>query len=49
MNEFLAAAPNAEVAHGTLGCLVSLNDLADRLPVPLADDEVLELGVHRMS
>jgi flavorubredoxin len=48
MNEFLAAAPNAEVAHGTLGCLVSLNDLADRLPVPLADDEVFELGVHRI-
>lgn len=48
MNEFLAAAPNAEVAHGTLGCMVSINDLADRLPVPLADDDVLELGVHRV-
>src|SRR5580693_10247418 len=35
MNEFLAAAPQAEVAHGALGCLVSLNDLADRTPVPL--------------
>jgi flavorubredoxin len=48
MNQLLAAAPNAEVAHGTLGCLVSINDLADRLPVPLADGEVIELGNHRV-
>ena len=32
MNELLAAAPQAEVAHGALGCMVSLNDLADRTP-----------------
>ncbi|MFJ9695647.1 MBL fold metallo-hydrolase [Kitasatospora sp. NPDC101183] len=44
MNEFLAAAPRAEVAHNTLGCLVSLNDLADRPPVPMDDGEVLDLG-----
>ena len=37
MNEFLAAAPSAKVAHGALGCMVSINHLADRLPVPLAD------------
>lgn len=48
MNQFLAAAPRAEVAHGGLGCLVSLNDLADRPPVPLADGQVLELGRHRV-
>jgi flavorubredoxin len=48
MNELLAAAPQAEVAHGILGCLVSLNDLADRPPVPLADGQVLELGAHRV-
>ena len=48
MNELLAAAPQAEVAHGALGCLVSLNDLADRLPVPLADGQVIELGEHRV-
>ncbi len=48
MNQFLAAAPQAEVAHGGLGCLVSLNDLADRPPVPLADGHVLELGRHRV-
>ena len=30
MNEWLAVAPQAEVAHGQTGCLVSLNDMADR-------------------
>src|SRR5919108_690147 len=32
MNEWLAAAPQAEVAHGVIGCLVSLNDLAGVSP-----------------
>src|SRR5918999_4195087 len=32
MNQWLAAAPRAEVAHGALGCEVSLNDMADRPP-----------------
>jgi flavorubredoxin len=44
MNEWLAAAPQAEVAHGVIGCLVSLNDMADRPPRALADGEVLDLG-----
>ena len=48
MNRLLDAAPQAEVAHGALGCLVSLNDMADRPPVPLADGEVIELGEHRV-
>jgi flavorubredoxin len=48
MNEWLAAAPQAEVAHGMIGCLVSLNDLADRPPRPLADGEVLDLGGKRV-
>ena len=48
MNQFLAAAPRAEIAHGALGCMVSLNDLADRPPVPLANGQVLELGTHRV-
>jgi flavorubredoxin len=48
MNELLAAAPRAEVAHGALGCMVSLNDLADRAPVALADGQVIELGRHRV-
>jgi flavorubredoxin len=48
MNLFLAAAPGAQIAHGVMGCMVSLNDLANRPPVPLADGEVLELGTHRV-
>ncbi|MER7987163.1 MBL fold metallo-hydrolase [Streptomyces noursei] len=44
MNEFLAVAPRAQVAHGLQGCLVSLNDLADRPPRPLAHGETLDLG-----
>jgi flavorubredoxin len=28
MNDWLAAAPTAQVAHGTMGCIVSVNDQA---------------------
>jgi flavorubredoxin len=44
MNEWLAIAPNAEVAHGQTGCYVSLNDMADRTPRVLQDGEVIEIG-----
>jgi flavorubredoxin len=48
MNNWLAAAPNAQVAHGQTACMVSLNDLADRAPRPLADSEALDLGGKRV-
>jgi flavorubredoxin len=48
MNELLAAAPNAQVAHGALGCMVSVNEMADRPPLPLADGEIIELGTKRV-
>jgi flavorubredoxin len=48
MNQWLAAAPQAQVVHGTLGVMVSLNDLADRPPRALAEGEVLDLGGHRV-
>jgi flavorubredoxin len=48
MNQWLAAAPHAEVAHGVVGCMVSLNDLADRPPRPLTDGELLDLGGKRV-
>lgn len=48
MNDWLAASPAAEVAHGVLGCLVSINDLADRPPRQLADGEVIDLGGKRV-
>ena len=44
MNEWLAIAPHALVAHGQVGCDVSLNDMADRPPRVLADGEVIDLG-----
>lgn len=44
MNEFLAAAPDAQVAHGRIGCMTSLNDLCDRPPRVMQDGEVLDLG-----
>ena len=48
MNMWLTAAPHAEVAHGALGCAVSLDDLCDRPPRPLADGEVIDLGGKRL-
>lgn len=44
MNEFLAVAPQAQVTHNALACMVSVGDMADRPPHPTADGEVLELG-----
>lgn len=44
MNQWLEAAPQAVVAHGEVGCMVSLNDLADRPPRVLQHEEVLDLG-----
>ncbi|WP_374654161.1 MBL fold metallo-hydrolase [Dongia sp.] len=44
MNDWLALAPRAQVAHGKTGCFVSLNDLADRPPRMLDDGEVIDIG-----
>jgi flavorubredoxin len=48
LNEWLAAAPEATVVQGNIGCMVSISDIADRPPRPLADGEVLDIGGHRM-
>jgi flavorubredoxin len=48
MNELLASAPQAQIAHGGLGCAVSIAEMADRPPRPLADGEVIELGTKRV-
>jgi flavorubredoxin len=47
MNQWLAAAPNAQVAHGMTGVGVSLADQADRAPRVLAHGEVIDLGGKR--
>jgi flavorubredoxin len=48
MNMWLATAPRSQVAHGALGCSVSLNDLCDRPPRALAEGEVIDLGGKRV-
>lgn len=48
MNEFLTVAPNAQVAHGALGCMVSIAEMADRPPRALANGEVMEIGAKRL-
>ena len=48
MNQWLAAAPRAQVAHGAVGVMVSLTDLCDRAPRTLQDGEVLDLGGLRV-
>lgn len=44
VREFLAACPRSQVAHGVLGCELSLNDQLDRVPRALAEGEVLDIG-----
>ena len=44
MNLWLQTAPNAQVVHGAIACMVSLNDLADRPPRALENNETLDIG-----
>jgi flavorubredoxin len=50
VNMLLAAAPHAEVVHGPLACLLSLNDMCDRPPVVAGTepDAVHDIGGHRL-
>jgi flavorubredoxin len=48
MNLWLAAAPRAQIAHGGIATMVSLNDMADRRPRTLADSEMIDLGGRRI-
>lgn len=48
MNQWLAIAPKAEIAHGMTGVMVSLGDQAERPPRPLADGETIDLGGKRV-
>jgi flavorubredoxin len=47
MNEWLAAAPAAQLTHGMVGCRVSVSDMADREPRVLSDGEVIDIGGKR--
>jgi flavorubredoxin len=48
MNMWLTAAPDSQVAHGALGCDVSLNDMCDRPPRALQEGETIDLGGKRV-
>ncbi|HUZ12959.1 MAG TPA: MBL fold metallo-hydrolase [Caulobacteraceae bacterium] len=48
LNQWLEAAPHAQVAHSQIACQVSLNDLADRPPRALGDGETIDLGGRRL-
>ena len=48
MNDWLRAAPNAVIAHGTVGVYTSIADQADRAPRALANDDIIDLGIKRV-
>jgi len=48
LNEFLAAAPESVPVCSRVAAMVSVNDIADRAPIALADGEQLELGQHAL-
>jgi flavorubredoxin len=50
VNHLLAAAPHAEVIHGPLACMLSLNDMCDRAPVVASTEpgDAHDIGGHRL-
>ena len=48
MNNWLEAAPDAQVAVGTIGCMTSVNAQATRSPKALEDNEAIDLGGKRV-
>ena len=48
MNEWLAAAPQAQLMHGMVSCMVSIADMADRAPRVIANNEVVDIGGKRI-
>ena len=46
LNAWLAVAPHSVPLCGAVAAMVSIEDLADRRPRPLADGEALPLGTH---
>jgi len=49
LNDWLATAPRAVPLCGGVAALVSVEDIADRPPIPLADGERRSLGRHRIQ
>lgn len=49
LNQWLEVAPKAEPLCDQIGAMVSIADLAERLPRGLADGEAIALGRHRLT
>jgi flavorubredoxin len=49
LNEWLAAAPQASPVCSKIAAMVSIDDVADRPAVALADGDTLSLGKHRVK
>lgn len=49
LNDFLAVAPGSVPVCSRTAAMVSMNDLADRPPLALADGETLRLGRHAVQ
>lgn len=47
-NEFLQVAPKAEPIHGQVSAMLSVSDFFARPVTAMADDEVLDLGRHKL-
>lgn len=48
LNEWLSVAPQASPLCGQVAAMVSINDIADRAPRIINDNEILSLGSHRV-
>jgi flavorubredoxin len=48
LNEWLAIARQSIPLCGMIAAMLSIEDIADRSPCALADDEVISLGKHRV-
>jgi flavorubredoxin len=48
LNDWLGVAPQAEAACSVVGAMVMVTDFADRPPRALNDNEILEIGRHRL-
>jgi len=48
LNEWLTTAPEAQAVCSVVGAMVSVNDFAVRPARALADDEVVQIGRHRL-
>lgn len=48
LNEWLGIASQSVPLCGTVAAMVSISDMADRQPIPMADGETLVLGKHKV-